>query len=352
MDRREFLMSSVAAGVVGLMSDDLLAQSLPPISPMGIASASMRHHRNGLGVLPPLSEDSIAYVDYCRSLGAGGLQFSPVGDLKKLRARMEDLGMWYEGQARPPSRLSDSTDAFEDALIKTREMGGKVVRFVSRAPAGTSGRRYNGFTSMEEFLAWREEADKIVLKCLPIAERYGIKLALENHKDRLVDEHVQFIEEVSSEYLGALVDPGNNLSMMESPEEVCTKLAPYVLSCSLKDMGVAPYEEGFLLSEVIFDTGATDQKKCWEILKAGNPDLNPIEELITRDPLQVPCLTEAYWGGLPHYSAAELARHMTWVRENTTELPYVDHLSPREILQAEEDNHLAVIEWSRTNIKV
>jgi sugar phosphate isomerase/epimerase len=348
--RREFLISGAAAGLVGFLGEESLAQPLPPISPMGIASSAMGNHMNGLGVAAPMREDSLAYIDYCRSLGAGGLQFSPVGDLKKLRARMEQLGMWYEGNARSPGSLSEDTDAFEQSLRATLEMGGDVVRYVSRRPPGTSGRRYEGFTSIEDFIAWREEANAIVLRCLPIAEKLGVKIALENHKDRLVDEHVDFIRKTSSEYLGALVDPGNNLSMLESPEEVCTKLAPYVLSVSMKDMAVAPYENGFLLSEVRFGTGVTDQKALWEILKAANPRLNCLEELITRDPLQVPCLTADYWRSLPERPSADLARHMEWVRSNASELPYVEHLTPQEQLQAEEDNNRDTLDWGRMNI--
>jgi sugar phosphate isomerase/epimerase len=348
--RRDFLLSGAAAGVVGMLGDDVLAQSLPPISPMGLASSAMGNHMNGLGIAAPMRADSMAYIDYCRSLGAGGLQFSPVGDLKKLRARMEQLGMWFEGNARSPGSLSESTEEFEKSLRDTVAMGGTVARYVSRRPPDTSGRRYEGFKSLPEFNAWRDEANAIVLKCLPIAERIGVKLALENHKDRLVDEHVDFIRRTSSEYLGALVDPGNNLSMLESPEEVCTKLAPYVLSVSMKDMAVAPYENGFLLSEVLFDTGVTDQKALWEILKAGNPGLNCLSELITRDPLQVPCLTAGYWASLPQRSAASLATFMEWVRANATELPYVDHLTPQEQLQIEEDNNRATIDWGRDNL--
>jgi len=348
--RREFLMAGAAAGLVNVLGEQAMAADLPPLSPVGIASSAMGKHRNGLGVIPPMGEDSMAYVEYCRSLGAGGMQFSPVGDLRKLRQRMEDFGMWYEGNARAPNNLSQSTDQFEQTLRTTLEMGGSVARYVSRRPSGSTGRRYSSFSSIEEFNAWQDEANAIVLKCLPIAERLGVKLALENHKDRLVDEHVDFIRTTSSEYLGSLVDPGNNLSMLEQPEETCTKLAPYVLSSSMKDMGVAPYEEGFLLSEVRFGTGVTDQKALWEILKAGNPKLNCLQEIITRDPLKVPCLTSAYWGGLPDHSADKLAAHMEWVRANASELPYITGLSPAEVLQAEEDNNRQVLDWGGTNI--
>lgn len=348
--RRDFLLGGAAAGLTGLMGENILAEPLPPLSPVGIASAAMGNHMSGLGVAAPMRDDSLAYIDYCRSLGAGGLQFSPNGDLKRLRARMEQLGMWFEGNARAPQTLSDDLGEFEQSLRDTLEMGGNVVRYVSRRPPESSGRRYESFRSLDEFNAWRDEANEIVLRCLKVAERMRVKIALENHKDRLVDEHVDFIRRTSSEYLGSLVDPGNNLSMLESPEEVCTKLAPYVLSTSLKDMAVAPYEEGFLLSEVRFGTGISDQKKLWEILKAGNPKLNCLAELITRDPLKVPCLTAGYWASLPAYDAQRLASHMEWVRANASELPYVDHLPPQEQLQAEEDNNRHTVEWGYGNI--
>lgn len=118
----------------------------------------------------------------------------------------------------------------------------------------------------------------------------------------------------------------------------------------MKNMGVAPHEDGFLLSEVRLGTGVTDQKALWEILKAGNPQLNCLEEIITRDPLQVPYLTANYWRGLPERPAADLARYMEWARSNASELPYVEKPEPHERLQAEEDNNRDTLDCGRTNI--
>lgn len=350
LTRRQFIKGGVVLSVAGLSGGYLLAQDLPPISPVGISSAGMGNNRDGMGIRPALGDDAVAFVEYCRSLGAGGVQFSPTGDLAALRRRLDELGMWFEGNARPPRSLSESTDAFEQSLRDTLALGGNVVRYVSRMPEGATGRRYESFTSREQFESWRDEANAIVLKCLPIAERLGVKIALENHKDRSVDEHVDFLKTVSSEYLGALVDPGNNLSLIELPEETCTKLAPYVLMVSMKEMGVAVYDEGFLLSEVRMGEGATDQMALWRILRAGNPNLKFAAEIITRDPLRVPCLTQNYWASMPDYSADRLARHMQWVKEHATDLPYVEHLSAAEQLLAEEENNKSVIEWGRNNL--
>ena len=82
---------------------------------------------------------------------------------------------------------------------------------------------------------------KVLDVCVPIADKVGIPLAMENHKDRVVDEEVEVLKKYSSANFGALVDFGNNISMCDDPVDVVTKLAPYVKSCHMKNMGVQNY---------------------------------------------------------------------------------------------------------------
>jgi sugar phosphate isomerase/epimerase len=345
--RREFLAGGAAAGLVGLMGAEALAQALPPISPMGIGSASLGAYNAVIGKTN--GNDLIAMIEYVRSLGGGGLQASASGDLPKVRKRLEDLGMFFEGNARLPATLDEDTAAFEISLLDTKAVGGTIARTVSRSPASSSGRRYESFKSYAEFKAWQDNAAAIVLKCLPIAERVGVKLALENHKDRQSADHAAFLKKTSSEYLGSLIDPGNNLSLLETPLETVNNLAPFVLSTSLKDMGVAPYQDGFLLSEVVFGTGAQDQYEVWKIMRKHNSKINMIEELITRDPLKIPCLTDGYWACFPAKDEKRLAAIQTWVKAKQTKLPYVDQLTVQERFKVEESNHRKTIDWGRTH---
>ena len=345
--RREFLSRGAAAGLIGLMGKDALAQALPPKSPMGIGSASLNGYNAVLGKAN--GNDPVAMVEYVRSLGGGGIQMSASGDIARLRRRLDELGMFFEGNARLPATLDEDTAAFEKSLLDTKAAGGTIARSVSRPPANSSGRRYESFKSYADFKAWQETANAIVLKCLPIAERVGVKLALENHKDRQSADHAEFLRKTSSEYLGSLIDPGNNLSLLEEPMETVNNLAPFVLATSLKDMGVAPYQDGFLLSEVVFGTGAQDQAAIWKLLKARNPKINMVEELITRDPLKIPCLTDAYWACFPARDAKRLATVQAYVKAKQTKLPYVDQLSPQERFKVEESNHRNTIDWGRTH---
>ncbi|MGV8956098.1 MAG: sugar phosphate isomerase/epimerase family protein [Cypionkella sp.] len=347
--RREFLGTITAAGVAVYASPTRARGfeeiELPPKSKMGVASTAMSMHLNGLGVATPMRENPVRYIEYIRSLGAGGVQHAVRKDLPQVRAKLEELGMFYEGEAALPYHPDDDLGAFEESMRQAKELGANCVRAVSRQPPGGS-RRYETFTSLEDFRAWEAQAAAVIEKVMPIVDRIGVGLALENHKDRTSDEHVAVLQRYSSEYLGALIDPGNNMSLMEDATETVTKLAPFAFANSMKDMGVAPYADGFLLSEVLFGTGINDQKALYEIMLARNPRINLVQEIITRDPLEIPVLTVNYWKTLPGISADKLAATMANVRDRAQSLPVVSGLSPQQRLQAEESNNRKTFEWA------
>ena len=146
------------------------------------------------------------------------------------------------------------------------------------------------------------------------------------------------------------MDFGNNISLCDDPMDVIVKLAPYVKSCHMKNMGVQNYADGFLLSEVRFQDGFLDIPAMWRILKTSNPRLNPVHELITRDPLKVPVLTDKYWATWPDRSGIYLARTIRLVNANASKkpLPVVSTLSPDAQAQAEENNNIDCFDWART----
>jgi hypothetical protein len=58
-------------------------------------------------------------------------------------------------------------------------------------------------------------------------------------------------------------------------------------------MAVQEYEDGFLLSEVPLGEGFLDLRKIIATLRRAKPGLPLNLEMITRDPLKVPCLTKS-----------------------------------------------------------
>jgi sugar phosphate isomerase/epimerase len=351
--RRGFLAGAASFGLTGNAFARALADgTLPPKSPAGVATTAMAMHMTGLDVQPGMRDTPVRYLEFCRSLGAGGVQHALRSDVPAFRRRLEELGMYYEGEAALPPRLDSDLSAFEQSVKTSAELGATCMRAVSRPPQrqGSTGRRYETFHSYQDYKAWQAEADAIIMRCLPIAHRYKVAIALENHKDRTAEEHLAFLKRVDSEYLGALVDPGNNMSMLEDAEATVRALAPYAKACSLKDMGVAPYEEGFLLSEVPFGTGINDQRKLFAILRRHNPRINPVTELITRDPLKVPILKDSYFASLPDRRARR-DRWMAMVKAKQSKLPYVSHLPAAERLKAEAENNRRVFDWGRRWLK-
>jgi 3-oxoisoapionate decarboxylase len=70
-------------------------------------------------------------------------------------------------------------------------------------------------------------------------------------------------------------------------------------------------------------------------------------EMITRDPLKVPCLTKQYWEVFPDRSGKYLAQTMKLVNERASRdpLPTVTQLTPAERQKAEEDNIKACVRY-------
>ena len=105
-------------------------------------------------------------------------------------------------------------------------------------------------------------------------------------------------------------------------------------------MGVRPYADGFLLSEVPLGTGMLDLPKIVAIVQKANPKTKFSLEMITRDPLKVPCLTKQYWDVFPDRNGKYLAQTVRLVNEKASRdpLPTVDQLPREERAKVEEEN--------------
>src|SRR6185437_7355223 len=109
------------------------------------------------------------------------------------------------------------------------------------------------------------------------------------------DELLSLLRKVGSDSLGVCLDTCNSISLLEDPMEVVEALAPRAFTTHFKDMGLDEYREGFLLSEVRFGSGILDLARVVRVLRDARPGIRFNLEMITRDPLKVPCLTQSYW---------------------------------------------------------
>ena len=284
--------------------------------------------------------DTLEFLEKCHVLGASGIQTHINGDLYKLRARAEELGMWIEGMV---SMCNSTPEQFERAISDAKAAGCIVAR-----DAMLAGRRYETFNSLSEWNTWLKQTFDILERVVPVLEKHKFTLALENHKDWTIDEYVKLFKTYSSEYFGACLDFGNNLSLLDGPMSVIEAAAPYTKATHIKDLAVMPGQDGFLMSEVPLGTGILDLPRIVSLLQEANPKVRFSLEMITRDPLEVPCLTDHYWTTFPDRNGIYLARTLRYVNEHKSSqpLPTFDHLSPDERSRAEEENIRACFSYA------
>jgi hypothetical protein len=162
------------------------------------------------------------------------------------------------------------------------------------------------------------------------------------------------VKQVGSEYVGVCYDFGNNVALCEDPAETYRLLAPLTIYVSFKDMAVAPYEDGFLLSEMALGEGILDIPGMVKGLQQRDPSMIFALEMITREPLRIPVFTKKYWATFDDsYSplpGRDLARVLEIVRSAKKPLTTTAGLSPADALKLEDDLINRSIAYARKNL--
>jgi sugar phosphate isomerase/epimerase len=282
--------------------------------------------------------DPARFAEFCRRRGAAGVQL-PIGSRtteasNALRDRLGELGMYLEASVAPPKDEADA-DRFEAEVSAAKAAGADVLRTVM-----LGGRRYEVFKSAAEYKAFKDRAWRSLQLAATVVTRHKVRLAVENHKDYRADELADVMTRLKSDHVGVTVDTGNNIALLDDPHGAVEALAPWAMSVHLKDMAVRESADGFLLSEVPLGDGFLDLKRIVGALRKGNPAVRFNLEMITRDPLRVPCLTDGYWVSFADLPGHDLARTLASVRRHTPkgDLPRVTGLSEADQLLAEDAN--------------
>ena len=111
-------------------------------------------------------------------------------------------------------------------------------------------------------------------------------------------------------------------------------------------------ETGFLLSEVPLGDGALDLPRMVETIRRAKPDVRFSLEMILRDPLEVPCLTDRYWATFPDVNGRDLARAWSRIRDRRTRapLPRISGLTPEQRLALEHECVDRSIRYAREHL--
>jgi 3-oxoisoapionate decarboxylase len=298
----------------------------------------------------PSFTNALDLLDHCHQIGAGGVQVVVnkwTGDFaKSVRDRREKLGLYLEGSIGMP-KTSAAVSAFEQDVVGAKEAGAQVLRTVC-----SSGRRYEILHSAAAFDEMKKNALTSLQLAEPILRKHGVKLAVENHKDWRANELAAMMKQLNSEWIGVTIDFGNNIALLEDSTNVVETLAPYVFSTHVKDMAVEEYPDGFLLSEVPLGKGILDLPTLFTTCRKRNPSVTFNLEMITRDPLEIPCLKPDYWSTMASVPGSDLARILRAMNDKKTAaaLPRVSQLVAEDRLAAEEQNILACLTYSQNRL--
>ncbi len=347
-NRRALLGSVCALGPLAALRR-LLARAGVATGPLGICAFSCHQHWRAVaaGHEGTRFADTAGFFRYARELGADGIQAPLRGsDPAALRALVEECAGYYEASLRLPD-ADGGTDAFDRELRHAREAGAEVARTILMG-----GRRYEVFKSLEDFRTFHRQAKRTLERIEPLARKRRLRIAVENHKDLVSEELVALMESLSSEWIGVLVDTGNNLSLLEDPDDTVAALAPYAQSVHLKDMAVQPDAGGFLLSETPLGTGMIDLVATVAALRRARPGIAVNLEMATRDPLRVPCLDDGYYATFPERRATHLAPALERVSANPPRgpVPAVAGKPLDRVLAEEEENNRRGLGWMRREL--
>lgn len=292
----------------------------------------------------------LRFLQHCKSLNAGGAQVS-LGVLtskqaRELRSFAESHSLFIEAIIRPPTATRD-TRRFAAEIQTAIECGADVARTTI-----IPGRRYERFKRYEEFKAFADRGELMLKRAAPLLEKHRFRLAVENHKDQRLEERLALLRRIDSEYIGACLDTGNSLALLDGPYEPIRALAPYAMSVHLKDQALSFYDDGFLLADVPLGEGSLDLPRIVDMIKTVKPKVRFSLELITRDPLKVPCLTEAYYATMPRLRAESLASTLRFVRAGTSSGQQVETLSLREQMELEDRNVARSLAYAARTLKL
>ena len=109
-------------------------------------------------------------------------------------------------------------------------------------------------------------------KNLPLIEKYGMKIAIENHCDLFADEVIWLVKQLNHPLVGACCDTINSLMMMEGIAECVRKMAPYCYCVHFCDNRVFADPDGTHSLGTAIGAGNVDCRAIMDILREEAPD--------------------------------------------------------------------------------
>jgi sugar phosphate isomerase/epimerase len=182
---------------------------------------------------------------------------------------------------------------------------------------------------------------EVLRRARPLALEAGVKIAVENHAgDMQSRELLGLVEAAGSDVVGVNFDSGNACWTLEDPLSALRRLAPHVLTTSLRDTMLWESPLGFTAQWTAMGEGCTDLPAFFECFEEHCPGVTVHIETISGFPREFPLFEADFWKAYPEARAEDLAGLLALARKGRP----VERFTPpagAERKRAEQDYQLA-----------
>jgi len=128
-----------------------------------------------------------------------------------------------------------------------------------------------------------EKAESQIREILPVLEKKGIVLAIENYERYTSGSLKRLVDNLQSNYVGVCLDTVNSFGVPEDQQRIIKTLASATVNLHVKDFRIArlPHTMGFLLEGTPTGEGMLDIAALMEALPAKKAPISAIIELWT-----------------------------------------------------------------------
>lgn len=176
----------------------------------------------------------------------------------------------------------------------------------------------------------------------------GVKIAVENHAgDMQSRELLGLVEAAGPEFVGVNFDSGNACWALEDPLVALDRLAPHVLTTSLRDTMLWETPTGVTVQWTAMGEGCTDLAAFFDLFEKRCPGVTVHIETISGFPRSFPLDDRVFWQAYPDARAADLAAFLALAKRGREIPPFKPPAGPAK-LEAEREHQQAELARSIT----
>lgn len=267
--------------------------------------------------LRSLHWNAFQHLEFASQQGIDAIQFSSLdvfesldsAYLDRVKARAEERGIAVDAGIGCICELSktwrseraSAIELLKEGIFVARSIGAKVLRCVMGNDLDRSGAM--------PMAALMEATARNLRAVRSQALDAQVAIAIENHKDLQAWQARQLIELSGADFVGATVDIGNPLCLLEHPMTTLERLGEYAVTSHIRDTAVYETQKGAEVQWTALGEGSVDLKEIVCNFARLAPGCSLHLEIITgRSAFPLPYLEPSFWNTFRGMPAEDLAR--------------------------------------------